>query len=317
MRATAFLATLGSLLFGSQFAFATSQTSPVMYAFDGTSGVWALEPSGGAFEVATGSFSGNVTTTTGLVSNASCSDLIAWNTTSVWVLPASGCNGVSGPAFGTEAEWSSSTFSGSLANVIGDVNGDGLQDLVAWNSSSVPVKLSTGSSFGASATWSSGAFSGGVANLIGDVNGDGKADLIAWSSDQVWVELSNGSSFGAPTEWSSGLFSGNIKNVVGDVNFDGKADLISWNGTSVWVELSNGSSFGAPSSWSTGSFSGSVTDLAAIGPGLGVYLIAVDSPTSWYLKATGSAFNGVFNYSEGTFTSSIMAAGSWHNIFPG
>jgi hypothetical protein len=167
--------------------------------------------------------------------------------------------------FGAPEGWTSgSTFYGSVANLVGDVDGDGKADLIAWNAANNVVELSNGAGFGAPQGWTSGStFYGSVANLVGDVDGDGKADLIAWNTANNAVELSTGHSFGAPQGWTTNsTFYGNVANVAGDVNGDGRADLIAWNRTGIVVELSNGHGFDAPQAWTTNStFYGSVANL--------------------------------------------------------
>ena len=89
-----------------------------------------------------------------------------------------------------------------VANLSGDVNGDGRADLVAINDADIWVTLSTGTAFAAPTQWSAVALQGTVGNLLGDVNGDSRADLVAINDTDIWVTLSTGTAFSTPTQWS-------------------------------------------------------------------------------------------------------------------
>jgi hypothetical protein len=149
-------------------------------------------------------------------------DLVAWNADSVWVRPAL----AAGVGFGLPAHWTppapaTPVFHGSTANLLGDVNGDGRADLVAWSATTVWVRLSTGSGFGAQESWTPdepSTFYGSRANLIDDITGDGKADLVAWNDASIWVRRSTGYSFAAPAKYEEGAtFWGSRANLIGDV----------------------------------------------------------------------------------------------------
>jgi hypothetical protein len=212
-------------------------------------------------------------------------DLIAWTGIqlpsfgAIFVFPSTGT------AFDASVSWRTGTAEspvsfGSAANLVGDVNGDGRDDLVHLSGSNpssagfIGVYLSTGTSFEASEAWASGTrevpiFAGLHANLLGDVNGDGRADLVAWSGfsgpgsfGAVNVWLSNGESFDAATTWAAGrpelAIMRGTHNLLGDVNNDGRADLVAWTGGSrdgagaVSVMLSNGAGFDDATTWLSG-----------------------------------------------------------------
>ena len=219
--------------------------------------------------------------------------LVAWNGLST-NSPARGSIHVTtstGSAFGPFATWKSGTNEspivfGSTANLIGDIDGDGLADLVAWNGlstnsparGSINVMLSSGAAFGDSTTWKTGTEQapvvfGSTANLIGDVDGDGDDDLVAWNGlstnsparGSIQVMLSSGAAFGDASTWfngtnENGTLFGTTANLIADVNGDGRADLIAWNGLStnspargsISVFLSTGTGFAAPTTWFTG-----------------------------------------------------------------
>ena len=131
--------------------------------------------------------------------------------------------------------------------LLGDVNGDGMADIVGFGSAGGYVALATGGGqfgpvsflpgFGASPV-GGGWYSNDVyPRALGDVNGDGMADIVGFGSAGTYVSLatSNGNfgptflalaGFGASPAgggWSSqDLYS----RAVADVNGDGMADIV-------------------------------------------------------------------------------------------
>ncbi len=234
------------------------------------------------------------TTTEDVVTPPSASAvLVAWeglnpNGPQRGVVYASASTGSAFAPFGT---WKNGTdmapvIFGSTANLLGDVDGDGRDDVMAWNGlnpngpqrGSINVMLSTGTAFGDFVTWKTGTDAapvvfGSTANLLGDVDGDGRADLVAWSGlnptgpqrGSIHVMLSTGTAFGDASTWLAGsdatpVVSGSTANLLADVNGDGRADLIAWNGRStnspsfgsVSVFLSTGTGFSPPALWFAG-----------------------------------------------------------------
>ena len=148
-----------------------------------------------------------------------------------------------------------------VANLSGDVNGDGRADLVAVNDADVQVALSTGTALATPTQWSPVAFKGSVGNLLGDVNGDGRADLVAVNDADIWVALSTGTAFATPTQWSAVAPRGTVATLLGDVNGDRRADLVAVNDGDIRVMLAAGTTFATPSQWPAVSFQGPVARL--------------------------------------------------------
>jgi hypothetical protein len=131
---------------------------------------------------------------------------------------------------------------------VGDVNGDGIPDLVAANydlpnsgDGSVAIMLGNGNgTFQAPVLYPSGGLAA-VSVAIADFNGDGKLDLVVanyWSST-VGVLLGNGDgTFQAVITYASGGTTNAV--ATGDLNGDGKLDLVAANGNTVGVLLGNG-----------------------------------------------------------------------------
>jgi hypothetical protein len=156
--------------------------------------------------------------------------------------------------------WTNNT---TYPRLLGDVNGDGKDDIVGFSSSQVYVSLSKGDgTFNApigSTPSSTNGFTTNVGGwtdnnnnprVLADVNGDNKDDIVGFGATNVFVSLSKGDgTFNAPTAYSLGLTknsggwtdNNNYPRVVGDVNKDGKDDLIGFGLSDVFVSLSGSS----------------------------------------------------------------------------
>ena len=165
---------------------------------------------------------------------------------------------------------------------VGDLNGDGIPDLVeADYENSVSVLLGNGNgTFQAQNTFSAG--NGGDESVaLGDLTGDGNLDIVAANrhTDDVAVLLGNGDgTFQAPLTYATS--NSPIFVAVADVNGDGIPDLVVANnnyfgifpavGTySVSVLLGNGNgTFQAQQTYATGRQASSVVVADLTGDGI-------------------------------------------------
>ena len=156
--------------------------------------------------------------------------------------------------FQSETQMSGPRFSIINTAAVGDINGDGTQDMVYIRTSSasgyfLDVRTNDGTGH-FTQTSLTGASELESSIRLGDVNGDGKLDILMGNifTGTLDVKLGNGNgTFAATTKYATGgSTSGNIR-ALADFNGDGKADalMLSNNGTSLLLGNGDGS-FGSP-----------------------------------------------------------------------
>ena len=133
--------------------------------------------------------------------------------------------------------------------MVGDMNGDGKDDVVGYGSGGAWVALSDGSKFLTVTKWTSDfSYAQGWRTdlhprVVGDMNGDGKDDLIGFGYGGVFVSLSDGTKFLPVSKWS-GDYSYDQgwrielhPRMVGDVNGDLKEDVVGYGSGGVWIAI--------------------------------------------------------------------------------
>ena len=142
----------------------------------------------------------------------------------------------------------------------GDLNGDGLLDIVTANfySGMVGVLLGApGGSFAPGATYSAG---GGLAYAVavGDLNGDGWTDIAVTNGNLNTASVllgQGGGTFATAVQYATGANGMSDGIVLGDVNNDGRLDLVvtNYNTGTVGVLLGQGGgTFAAVAQYATG-----------------------------------------------------------------
>lgn len=140
-----------------------------------------------------------------------------------------------------------------VQRLIGDFNGDGKDDVVAFGHNGHDVAISTGTSFDANLWNGNAEFSanGGwndynkYTKLVGDFNGDGKDDIVGFHNDGTYVGTSTGTSF-VTWSWTNafsvndGMEQRKYPRMVGDFNGDGMDDIIGFGHNTITVGISNG-----------------------------------------------------------------------------
>lgn len=145
------------------------------------------------FDTSHGWSNANSIRTAGDVNGDGKADLVAFANDGVYVALSTGTS------FGAPAKWSSDfdashgwTVSGYVRTV-GDVNGDGMDDLIGFGADGVYIAKSSGTNFLGIQKWSDyfdDSHGWSVSNstrTLGDANGDGHIDLIGFGSDGVYV----------------------------------------------------------------------------------------------------------------------------------
>lgn len=170
-------------------------------------------------------------------------------------------------AYGSSQKWNEWFCIRNEICKVGDVNGDGKDDIIAFvhgdpvagdRRNYVWVALSTGSSFITQTPWHGWFCMEDEICEVADVNGDGKDDLIAFVHDtgagnkrgDVWVALSTGSGFATSHIWHGWFCIGDEICKVGDFNGDGLADILAIAGQNkAYISYSNGSGFKQSEVW--------------------------------------------------------------------
>ena len=164
-----------------------------------------------------------------------------------------------GSAFAAATKWASDfsvgagwTTQDSYPRVFGDVNGDGLPDMIGFKSDGTYVALNTGSGFSVATKWASDfgsatsipyATQKGFPRYAIDLNGDGRTDIVGFSANGVQVALSTGTGFLASTQWVSGFGSAagygatDTRQLV-DLDGDGSPDVVAVRSNGVAVARS-------------------------------------------------------------------------------
>ena len=126
---------------------------------------------------------------------------------------------------------------------VGDVDGDGHDDILGRANGKWWVSHSTGTEF-VNENWGSWSTNVTWENVfVGDFNGDGLDDVLGRAVGKWWVARSDGTQL-INENWGSWSANVNWQDIrVADVDGDGLDDIVGRAGTTWWVARSTGSSF--------------------------------------------------------------------------
>jgi len=169
--------------------------------------------------------------------------------------------------YGASQTWTSQN---QYPRLLGDVNGDGRADIVAFGHNYVLTApgLADGTFAADAAATSNFTYSAGWTSqnvnprMLGDVNADGRADLVGFGTDGVYVALGQAdgtfgtkykaySKYGSAQSWST---QDAYPRLLGDVNGDGRADIVGFGANYTVVALAQANGTFAPDITGTLSF---------------------------------------------------------------
>lgn len=189
-------------------------------------------------------------------------DLVGFGSNGVYTALATGdgqfaAPTLSYPYFGQSQESGGWYTDDRTPRMLGDVNGDGMADLIGFGRAGVYVALATGGGNFGAAEFTLPAFgedisAGGWTNniiyprTVADVNGDGLADLVGFGSAGVQVAFATGDgrfdlpeiemhSFGYDPDAGGWISNDRFPRLLADVTGDGLADIIGFGDAGVYL----------------------------------------------------------------------------------
>ncbi|HRY97474.1 MAG TPA: peptidoglycan DD-metalloendopeptidase family protein [Bacteroidales bacterium] len=185
-----------------------------------------------------------------------------FNAPSVWTADFANNSGLPGSGFDwNEFETVDDECHPSYIRTIGDVNGDGMTDIIGFGKYATYAYKSNGTEFVQYAVLydfheADGWNTRNYPRFVADVNGDGMDDIIGYGDDGVYVSLSTGTGFLPKRKWIGefgrlqGYSNTKIERHIKDVNGDGMADILCFHMTlGVEIALSDGSHFRDSQFW--------------------------------------------------------------------
>lgn len=174
----------------------------------------------------------------GWISTASCPVILLLLSTGLVAGSAHGQSSV----VDTTPVWSSGPANSTRATALGDVNNDGILDLVCGNLTHAnTLYLGNGDTFDTAPVWSPGAVTQTLGVALGDIDGDGDLDLVCGNLGANVLYLNSGGTLETTVAWTSDDAVTTTAVALGDVDGDGDLDLVCGNtGANVMYRNSGG-----------------------------------------------------------------------------
>lgn len=264
-----------------------------------------------------GSFTAQLSITSGDVNGDGTDDLVSFNLSGVGnrVLPSTGS------AFASPQQaWGNASFqqtpASAVASLVADMDNDGRADAVmvrlpaprgVWVARSEPLPQLGANRFAPATQWLNNSVVGDRATMAADVDADGDTDVIGLYNGgvPVLVARSAGTASLPLATWGPGSLHGDKASLAADVTGDGAADFVLADTTGVRVVPANPRWWDTPQQWSTTPFYGTrktlTGDIDADGD---ADLIAVNDTDVQVMRSTGTGFDAPEMWWPNNFTGS-------------
>ena len=156
--------------------------------------------------------------------------------------------------FSQTPDWNSQDAHPTSSISLGDVDGDGDNDLVVGNRNQVnELYLNSGNSFATTPSWTSQNSSLTMDVNLADVDEDGYLDLLESTANEPdYIFAFNGQGFGFNDIWASRDSRDSAENAWGDVDGDGDLDFVSADSNGPILYINRGHKMDSVSFWSDG-----------------------------------------------------------------
>lgn len=251
-------------------------------------------------------------------------DVVAFGDAGVYAAYSNGSEfyeGSSVPDFGYDQGWRVEKH----VRTLGDINGDGWQDIVGFGQDFVMAAIASAGGFNTPTfllqdfSYNQGWRVEKHPRLMGDLNADGRQDIVGFFNDGTYVSYSTGTGFSAKVRmfadlgYDQGWRTTEHLRFLADVNADGRQDIVGIGYHGVWIALATATGVSAPTLWlaAFGTKDGWTIDkyprvMADVNGDKQSDVVGFGSDSVWVSLSTGTGFTaptawkvGAFGYVQG------------------